>query len=65
MSGVFSKILSSASKLVLLMFSFAIIVGLFTGNVSEDTFKVGALMVLTYYFTHKGDSSSELPYGGK
>lgn len=57
------SIASSASKLVLLLFSGALVVGLFTGHVSEDTFKVGALMVLTYYFTSKGDQS--LPYGGK
>jgi len=60
---ILSKIVSSASKLVLLIFSVAIVAGLFTGHVSEDTFKVAVLMVLTYYFTSKGDPT--LPYGGK
>lgn len=58
-----SKLLSSASKLVLLGFALAIIIGLFTGNITEDTFKVASLMVLTYYFTSKGDQSA--PFGDK
>lgn len=58
-----TKLLSSASKIVLLLFAGAIVAGLFTHAISEDTFKVGALMVLTYYFTHKGDPAQ--PYGGK
>lgn len=58
-----SKLLSSASKLVLLGFALAIIIGLFTGNITEDTFKVASLMVLTYYFTSKGDSKA--PFGDK
>jgi hypothetical protein len=56
-------LVSSASKVVLLLFSAAFVIGLFTGHISEDSFKVGALMVLTYYFTSKGDTN--LPYGGK
>jgi hypothetical protein len=58
-----TKMLSSASKLVLMVFSLAFVVGLFTGHISEDSFKVAALMVLTYYFTSKGDTTQ--PYGGK
>jgi hypothetical protein len=58
-----TKLVSSASKVVLLLFSAAFVIGLFTGHISEDSFKVGALMVLTYYFTSKGDTN--LPYGGK
>jgi hypothetical protein len=60
---ILSKILSSASKLVLLLFSGAIVAGLFTGHVTEETFKIAVLMVLTYYFTNKGDPAQ--PYGGK
>jgi len=45
------NIFSSASKLVLLLFSVATVIGLFTGKISEDLFKVAILMVLTYYFT--------------
>ena len=58
-----NEILKSASKLVLLIFALAIVAGLFTGQVSEDTFKVAALMVMTFYFTNKGDPA--IPYGGK
>lgn len=46
-----NKIFQSASKLVLLLFSVATVIGLFTGKISEDLFKVAILMVLTYYFT--------------
>ena len=60
-----SNVLSSASKIVLLLFAFAIVIGLFLKVISEDTFKVAALMVMTYYFTSKGDPTSNLPYGGK
>jgi len=45
------KIYQSASKIVLLIFSLATVIGLFTGHISEDLFKVSILMVLTYYFT--------------
>jgi len=45
------SIASSASKLVLIIFALAIVVGLFAGKISEDTFKVAALMVFTFYFT--------------
>ncbi len=45
------RIYNSATKIVLIMFALAIVVGLFTGNITEDTFKVSAMMVLTYYFT--------------
>lgn len=61
---ILKNIMTSASKLVLLIITAALVAGLFTGKVSEDTFKVAALMVLTYYFTRKGDNP-ELPYGGK
>lgn len=54
---------SSASKIVLILFSLALVAGLFTGHVQEDTFKIGLVMVLTFYFSHKGDQTK--PYGGK
>ena len=59
----FTSIASSASKICLLLFTVAMIVGLFAHVVTEDTFKVAALMVLTYYFTNKGDPAQ--PYGDK
>ena len=60
---MFDSIAKSASKIVLLLFAGAVVAGLFTHAISEDTFKVGALMVFTYYFTHKGDPTQA--YGGK
>lgn len=45
------KIFQSATKLVLILFALAIVIGLFTSHITEDTFKVAAMMVLTYYFT--------------
>ena len=45
------NILKSASKIVLLLFSLATVIGLFTGKIGEDLFKLAILMVLTYYFT--------------
>lgn len=53
------NIYESASKIVLIMFALTICVGLFVGVVSEELFKLSALMVLTYYF------SIQSPGGGK
>lgn len=55
---IVSKLLGSASKLVLLGFAAAMIVALFTNHVSEETFKLCAVMVFTYYFTQKGDPTA-------
>ena len=41
----------------------ALVAGLFIGKVSEETFKTGLLMVFTFYFANKGDSSQQ--YAGK
>ena len=60
---MFKNIISSASKITLLLMASAIVAGLFTGHITEDTFKIAALMVLTYYFTRKGDPTQ--PYEGK
>lgn len=46
-------ILKSATKIVLILFSLAAAAGLFVGVVSEDTFKTGLLMVLSFYFGAK------------
>lgn len=56
------KILRSASKLVLLSVALATVAGVFTGNISEETFKTFLLMVGTYYFakaTPSGPSDSQ------
>jgi len=45
------KILSSASKIVLLLFTVACVIALFTGHIGADLFEKALLMILTYYFT--------------
>ena len=59
------SLLKSASKLILLLMGGALVAGLFTGKVSEETFKTGLLMVFTFYFANKGDPQSSQPYAGK
>jgi len=61
---ILKSLMTSASKIVLLVITGAMTAALFTGHVSEDTFKSVALMVMTFYFTRKGDSP-EQPYEGK
>lgn len=57
----FGSILNSASKIVLLMIAITICAALFSGQISEDTFKVFAMGVFTYYFTRdKGEAKQEL-----
>ena len=61
-----SQIFSSASKIVLLLFSLAMIAGLFTGKISEETFKTAMLMVFTFYFASKGEGNAgNPPFAGK
>jgi hypothetical protein len=57
------EIFKSASKIVLLLFAIASVAGLFTKAISEETFKTAMLMVFTFYFASKGDSSNN--YLGK
>jgi len=52
-----SDILKSASKIVLILLVLALVIGLFVGKITEDTFKVCVLMVLTYYFTVKSGTT--------
>lgn len=58
-----TEIFKSASKIVLLLFAVASLVGLFTKSISEETFKTALLMVFTFYFASKGDATQ--PYAGK
>lgn len=58
-----TQILESASKIVLLTITAALVVGLFIGKIDQETFKIMATMVFVYYFTSKGDNAQ--PYGGK
>lgn len=58
-----NDILKSASKIVLIVFTAAVVAGLFFGRISEETFKTALLMVFTFYFASKGDAS--VPFAGK
>ncbi len=53
LSGSLSRVLGSASKLVLLMFSGATCVGLFTHVIDMQTFSAAMMMVLGFYFGQK------------
>lgn len=44
------RIYQSATRLVLILLTFAAAIALFTGHLSEDTFKTALLMVLSFYF---------------
>lgn len=58
-----TNILSSASKVVLIIFALATVAGLFYGKIDQETFKAAMLMVFTFYFASKGDSGQ--PFAGK
>jgi FtsH-binding integral membrane protein len=53
-----NQILTSASKIVLLLMTAALIVGLFIGRIDQETFKTALLMVFTFYFAYKGSEKS-------
>ena len=59
------NILNSASKIVLIIFSLATVIGLFVGRIDQDTFKSAMLMVFTFYFANKGDTQNNVPFAGK
>jgi hypothetical protein len=58
-----TNILESASKIVFLLMTLAVIVGLFTKILDPKDFMVLASMAFTFYFSAKGDSTK--PYAGK
>lgn len=52
------KILSSASKIVFILVTIALIVLTFIGKVDPKDFVAIAMMVFTYYFSHKWTSEN-------
>lgn len=54
-----SHVLKSASKIVLLLFTLAVIGGLFIGRISADQFVNLATMVFMYYFTKRVEKPGE------
>lgn len=59
------NIYSSASKLVFIAMTLAVIAGLFTSKIDPKDFMVLASMAFAFYFANKGETSSEVPYAGK
>lgn len=53
------KLLQSASKIVFVLMALAVVAGLFTKVIDPKDFMVLASMAFTFYFSNKGDSSSE------
>ena len=57
------NILTSASKVVFLLMTLAVVAGLFTGILDPKDFMVLASMAFTFYFANKGDTTQV--YAGK
>lgn len=57
------NIMSSASKIVFIMFALTVNVAFILGKLEANDFMVLAAMPFVFYFANK--TSSELPYGGK
>lgn len=57
------QILESASKIVFILVSLAVIAGLFVGIIDPKDFMMLASMVFTFYFANKGSSDNN--YLGK
>jgi len=53
-----NKLLSSASKLVFLLMTAALIVLTFIGKIDPKDFVAIAMMVFTYYFSNKGSQDN-------
>lgn len=57
------QIFQSASKLVFLAMTMALIAGLFTSKIDPKDFMVLASMAFTFYFANKGEVN--VPFAGK
>lgn len=53
------KILESASKIVFIIMTLAVVAGLFTKILDPKDFMVLASMAFTFYFANKGESSQQ------
>lgn len=53
------KILTSATRIVLIMVAVTMCIGLFTGVVEQDTFKTALLMILSFYFGQKTNETNQ------
>lgn len=58
-----TNIMSSASKIVFIVLTIAVCVGLFAGIIEAKDFMVLASMAFTFYFSNKGNTNE--PFAGK
>jgi len=54
-----SEIIKSASKIVFILMTCAVIVGLFSGKITGDQFMLLAGMAFAFYFANKGDNDKK------
>ncbi len=57
------NILASASKIVFILMTLAVIAGLFLNKIDPKDFMILASMAFAFYFANKGDPGA--PYAGK
>lgn len=57
------KILESASKIVFILMTLAVILGLFLDKIDPKDFMILASMAFAFYFANKGEISQ--PFAGK
>jgi hypothetical protein len=57
------NILASASKIVFILMTLAVITGLFLDKIDPKDFMILASMAFAFYFANKGEASE--PYAGK
>ncbi len=58
-----TKLFESASKIVFIVMTLAVVAALFTGKITGDQFMVLAGMTFAFYFSSKGDTSKQ--FAGK
>lgn len=57
------NILASASKIVFILMTLAVIAGLFLNKIDPKDFMILASMAFAFYFANKGEPTA--PYAGK
>jgi hypothetical protein len=57
------KILESASKIVFILMTLAVIAGMFVSKIDPKDFMILASMAFSFYFANKGENN--LPFAGK
>ncbi len=63
MTNQLMEIIKSASKIVFILMTLAVIAGLFVGKIDPKDFIMLTSMAFTFYFANKGDPTQ--PYAAK